>query len=418
MLTRSRLSSCVFLCSPLCFTRCWCLWELYAALRMGRGLNDKSLLIALPAEQRAAYRAQLLKDVHGVTKSILRVDAAAAGAWSDDDRRMIFGAIESHRFDGVAGFDGLNGVVKALMRAWINQTGELLLAEMGAAGQTADVEADAGVASLQHAVALTAHQQGRYARSAPLFRAAHATRLRVLGEAAEDTLESLLRLALSLKKGPEGCAEALAALQTVARLSPVDSQRLRARKMVGEMLVGAGEDEAGVAELRSCLADLEQLLGDRATALAARKPECRQLFHCEQLLGNGLRDMAGGGALAGPVAQDSDAAVRRAALLNEALELQRRAARDWAVLDGFGHDNSLAAQGDLALTLAAVGGAGCAEAVSIIEEVTRLRTREQGAGHVKTKRAAAMLASFQEMAKFLDADKEIKKASASVPVAE
>jgi len=377
---------------------------------MGRGLRDRSLLIALPTEQRLAYRTELLADVHSVMKNLLRVDAANAGAWNAEDKQMIFTAIEAHRFDGVVGFDGLNGVVKSLMRSWITTSGDLLLREMEA-GATPEAGVGVGVASLQHAVAMTAHQQGDYARSTALFRAAHAARTANLGATAEETLETLYRLALSLKKNPDGCTQALEYLQTVARESPVETQRLRARKMVGEMHISAGEGDAAVLELRGCLEGLEALVGDQSAALAARNPDCRQLFHCEQLLGNGLRAIAGGGAETGPIAGGDMG--RRGVLLAEAEELQRKAARNWAALDGACHDNTLTAQCDLALTLATAGGGGCAEAVAIIEEVARVRTREQGAGHVKTKRAAAMLSSFREMAAFLDIDKAVRKSVSS-----
>ena len=74
----------------------------------------------------------------------------------------------------------------------------------------------------------------------------------------------------------------------------------------------------------------------------------RQLFHCEQLLGVGLRKM---GCAA------------------DALPLHRSVARDWAALDGDAHDNALTAQYELAQTLHSLGQAR--EAISIMRSIVR-----------------------------------------------
>ena len=52
--------------APTCVTRCWCLWELYAAISARRSVANGSLQIAMPREQREAFRRKLLEDVHFV----------------------------------------------------------------------------------------------------------------------------------------------------------------------------------------------------------------------------------------------------------------------------------------------------------------------------------------------------------------
>lgn len=375
--------------APRCIKRCWCLWEVYAALRMGKKLADNSLLIALPREQELAFRSRLLEDVYEVQKCILQVDAMNADAWNVEDKNMIFSAIKQHTFDGVEGFDGINAVVKALMRSWVNKTGAKLLEEMEESGTTgSDV---AGMASLQHAIALTAHQQGDYVRSVKLYRNAVKNRTDALGEANELTVDSLHRLALSLRKNPDDREEAKGVLQRVMDLATNNTQRLRARKVLAELMIETDDAAKGVVALRVCVNDFA--LNDRALEISKKNPQCRQLFHCEQLLGNGLRVLASNG--------DCIDAATKESYLHEALKLQRAAAADWSLLDGENHDNALSAKCDLAVTLASAGE--CNDAIHLLEEVTRIRTREQGADHIKTKRASEMLE------KFLEIENEIKK---------
>ena len=372
--------------APRCITRCWCLWEIYAALRMGKSLSDNTLLIALPGEQQLAYRSRLLEDVHEVTKSILKVDAMNADAWNVDDKNMIFTAIKQHTFEGVEGFDGINGVVKSLMRSWVNKTGAKILMELeGKESEEAGGGDVGGMAALQHAIALTAHQQGDYVKSAKLFRDAIKNRTNALGEGAELTVESLHRLALSLRKNVDLREEAKVVLQRVVDLAPVDLQRVRGRKILAELMIETNDAPSGVAALRICLEGFA--LGDREIEIANRNPQCRQLLHCEQLLGNGLREIAN--------KDDIIDATTKEKYLTEALNLQRTAAVDWVRLDGECHDNAMTAKCDLAVTLASVGQ--CEDAIHILEEVTRIRTREQGADHIKTKRASAMLEKFLEI---------------------
>jgi len=365
--------------APRCVTRCWCLWEIYAAIRMGKSVREGTLQIATSREQRRAFSAQLLRDAHGVQKAVLRVDAARAQAWNPTDRAMIFGAIERHVFEGVPGFDGIDAIIKRLLQNWIAQTGRAICAEAAPASA-----ADRALhASLRHAVGLIAHQHADYAGAEQQFRLALAAKEDCLGVADDSTLETIHRLALTLRKTPSAQheAEAGALLRRIGDADGASAERrLRARKVLGEMLIMQGGVEsvlAGVEELRFCL---EQLQGafegeKRAGALAAKDGGLRQLLHCEKLLATGLR-------------------AQGKRMLDEALALHRTVAREWAQLDGESHDNALTAQHELALTLEAAGSG--AEAVELLERLVALRVREDGAGHRKTAAAICDLAAVRE----------------------
>ena len=109
--------------APICISRAWCLWEIYAAIRANRSVAEKTLQIAMPRHQLVAFRRKLLEDVHAVQKSILRIDAANAQVYGAEAKAMIFGAIEQHEFNGVASFDGLNAIVRRLLQGWIAASG-------------------------------------------------------------------------------------------------------------------------------------------------------------------------------------------------------------------------------------------------------------------------------------------------------
>lgn len=403
--------------APLCVTRCWCLWEVYAALRMGKSVRDGSLLVATSAAQRKAFRAQLLADVHGVQKAVVRVSAARAQAWNLEDRAMIFGAIRKHSFDGVTGFDGIDAVIKRLLQGWVAVTGRAICDQevpVGPAGR-------AQHAALRHAVGLIAHQHADYVTAEGQLRLALED-IRMAGAridpprkggasrgddqhggdgappAEEDegthktcpdplallhqAFEIMHRLALTLRKTPTPAHESeasqlLGAIAADCRASA--EQRLRAQKMLGELMIERGDDlsvAAGVAALRECLEMLSAPFSGskRADALLSRDGALRQLLHCEKILGTGLRAQG---------------------LLDEAVELHRRTAQEWADLDGESHDNALSATHELALTLGAAGGGH--EATRLLERVVAARVREDGAGHRKTLAAVRHLEEMREM---------------------
>jgi len=57
----------------------------------------------------AMARGCALEDVHYVQKAMTTVNAETAEAWRDEDKAMIFAAIQDHDFDGVKDhdFDGI-----------------------------------------------------------------------------------------------------------------------------------------------------------------------------------------------------------------------------------------------------------------------------------------------------------------------
>ena len=134
------------------------------------------------------------------------------------------------------------------------------------------------------------------------------------------------------------------------------------------------EFAGAVLLLRSCLEELSlPFIGDqRSVQLAAKNGGLRQVLHCEKLLGTALRALG---------------------QMDEALALHEAVARDWCTLDGEAHDNGLAAKTELAATLQAAGQ--IKEAWKLLECVLRVRIRECGVEHHKTKEVRAILAGME-----------------------
>lgn len=212
---------------------------------MSKSVRDGSLKVATSSAQRSAFRSQLLIDVHGVQKAVVRVDAARAQAWNPADRDMIFGAIRKHSFEGVVGFDGLDAVIKRLLQGWIAVTGRAICDQETPQGQAGLAQH----AALRHAVGLIAHQQTDYETAEQQLRLAlEQIRQAVTntpeegGEGCDGTgdqqFEIMHRLALTLRKTPTAAheAEAISLLNAISGDDRASSkQRLRARKILGEV---------------------------------------------------------------------------------------------------------------------------------------------------------------------------------------
>mmetsp|Transcript_140953 Transcript_140953/g.270494 ORF Transcript_140953/g.270494 Transcript_140953/m.270494 type:complete len:689 (+) Transcript_140953:55-2121(+) len=352
--------------APRCVTRCWCLWEIYAAVRMGKTQNEGKLHIIMPQSERQSFSKQLLVDVHGVQKAVLRVDASQAEAWNPADKAMIFEAIRSHTFNGVASFDGLNAIIKHLLQSWISRCGSAICDD-----ESIDkVEA----ASLRHAVALIRHQRTEYTLAEEQFRLALAAREMHLGKNADDTLETLYRLACTLRKDSTKLEDAKQLLQRVSSTeSASEETRRRSQKILAEMVMESGDVAQAASLLRELVAFYSSKFPgeQRSIQLAAKNGELRQLFHCEKLLGTALRELG---------------------QVDEAVALHEAMVRDWSVLDGESHDNALAGRSELAKTLSAKGRN--AEARQMMEGVVQARVREDGEEHKKTKAARKLLESL------------------------
>ena len=196
-------------------------------------------------------------------------------------------------------------------------------------------------------------------------------RSEVLGESDSATLESMHRLANTLIKDPGGQTEAMVLFRRIhATESASETTRLRAQKMTAQILMDSGDSAGAEVELRACFAQLAlPFAGERrAVELAAGNGGLRQLFHCEKLLGTALRTLG---------------------RVDEAITLHKAVARDWPVLDGEHHDNSLSAQTELALTLRAAGRNE--EAEVMLSHVLQSRVREDGEQHLKTQRVRSLI---------------------------
>ena len=107
----------LFVCAPWAhpqaLTRCWCLYEILETMRRGATFS-----VCLPAEERESFAEALLVDYESVEQQVLIVDVRGAKAFSEAERDMIFGWIES-----AGGFAIMNSTVKTALRKWILNAG-------------------------------------------------------------------------------------------------------------------------------------------------------------------------------------------------------------------------------------------------------------------------------------------------------
>ena len=215
-----------------------------------------TIIFALATDQRDELRLQLLRDAHTVQKRLLRVKSETADASVAADRVMIFDAIRHTQFPSGRGFLGIDAVIKSKLRGWIFRIGNSIVDELdppraaspsravrtarvARAEQALAADGTLQLAALQHSMAQVAHNLGKYARAALLFRAALATRERDQGAAAKPTLETAYRLANTLSKPVlDGGAEAEELYGRIIRSTEGDAARfnetLRARKMLAK----------------------------------------------------------------------------------------------------------------------------------------------------------------------------------------
>eukprot|EP01049_Picozoa_sp_SAG25_P007820 SAG25_NODE_661_length_6096_cov_3.735201_1_plen_348_part_00 len=94
---------------PVPLTRAWCLWELYSTDKVGADFR-----VCLGPDERRAFEAALVQDSGAIFKAFAHINVENAQAGSAEDQAMILGAVERS-----VGFDGLNGLACARMRAWV-----------------------------------------------------------------------------------------------------------------------------------------------------------------------------------------------------------------------------------------------------------------------------------------------------------
>lgn len=107
----------LFVCAPWAhpqaLTRCWCLYEIMETMRRGASFS-----VCLPPEERESFAEAMLVDYESVERQVLIVDVRLASAFSEAERDMIFGWIES-----AGGCAIMNSTVKTALRKWILNAG-------------------------------------------------------------------------------------------------------------------------------------------------------------------------------------------------------------------------------------------------------------------------------------------------------
>eukprot|EP01047_Picozoa_sp_COSAG01_P003468 COSAG01_NODE_103_length_26263_cov_31.957728_12_plen_744_part_00 len=94
---------------PVPLTRAWCLWELFSTDKVGADFR-----VCLGPDERRAFEAALVEDPDVIFEAFAHINVKNAQAGSAEDQAMILGAVERS-----VGFDGLNGLAFARMRAWV-----------------------------------------------------------------------------------------------------------------------------------------------------------------------------------------------------------------------------------------------------------------------------------------------------------
>ena len=353
-------------------------------MHSGRNVEDGTLSILMPNDQCVAYRKQLLeKDVHNVANIITNMDVRKAECKTQESQEMIFNAIRGHEFAGYGdGFDAdaLNAAIKKLLYQWVVYSGKKISEEMPSAknGTTEKERIDMG--RLCHSLAVISHQRTNYDDAEQQFRMAIDIREKALGANHDDTLESIHRLGATIIKHLDSRKqdEGIALFRKVCETEGVsERKRLRAEKMIARAMLNKGSAEDivnAVAILEACLLPLSATIlsqGSRQEQVQAKNGALRSLFHCEKLLGTGLRMLG---------------------QYNRALKLHQAMTLDWGKLDGTFNDNYLGAMCELARTLHAMGRTS--EAKRKMKSVVKTRIREDGREHRKTKFAMEFLASL------------------------
>ena len=136
--------------NPVPLTRAWCLWEILSSVK--HEAAGCKLTICLSEHERESFVDTLANDYDKIMNLFCKIDAHKAEAWSEDDKEMIFAAIEAG-----PGFARVNEAVLGKMRTWLAATGAA-----AAEAKKAKEGATAGVAKLLNHVALLLKSQVRY----------------------------------------------------------------------------------------------------------------------------------------------------------------------------------------------------------------------------------------------------------------
>eukprot|EP01047_Picozoa_sp_COSAG01_P038832 COSAG01_NODE_3171_length_6469_cov_9.978022_4_plen_817_part_00 len=253
---------------PVPLTRAWCLWELYSTDKVGADFR-----VCLGPDERRAFEAALVEDPGVIFEAFAHINVKNAQAGSAEDQAMILRAVERS-----VGFDGLNGLAFARMRAWVVGVARGRLQRKGTGigdrNQIGELFRTFGM----HAEALEVHE-GTLARpDAEADDTAVAATLhnmavvrRALGE-RQAALELYERALAIFEKayGPNHTSVA-ATLHNMAVVRNVLGERQAALELYARALAiqekAYGPNHTSVAETLNSMAIVRNALGERQAAL-------------------------------------------------------------------------------------------------------------------------------------------------------
>jgi tetratricopeptide (TPR) repeat protein len=263
--------------NPICLTRAWCLYELYAC-RSCHG----SFAVAFPPSERAQFLSKIAESGDAYFHMLSNVNTAQSKCSRESDKQRIFAAVRA--LEG--GFAGLDRGVLNTMVEWL----QLQLEERALQATCDGLELDACKA--QHALAVLFEKQTQFERAHALFERCFATRLVALGASHPDTLISMDALAdshanrLDCERAmqlAEGCLatstqvlgdmhpHTLQSMCTVARICFKQKQLQRARAMheqcAAKRRTAFGENHPKTIVSMANLAIVCQETGDLSCAL-------------------------------------------------------------------------------------------------------------------------------------------------------
>eukprot|EP00605_Chrysophyceae_sp_TOSAG23-4_P001667 GSChrysophyteH1.ASY1.ANO1.1829.1 assembled CDS len=95
--------------NPIPFTRAWCLWEIYCAVKTGSKFE-----VAITPDQYTAFVEGITNKTGAFYQMLADINVEKSEAWSATDKERIFDAVKSS-----VGFAELNAMVIGKMREWV-----------------------------------------------------------------------------------------------------------------------------------------------------------------------------------------------------------------------------------------------------------------------------------------------------------
>ena len=95
--------------NPIPFTRAWCLWEIYCAVKTGSKFE-----VAITPDQHTAFVKGITSNSGEFYQMLADINVEKSEAWSATDKERIFDAVKSS-----VGFAELNAMVIGKMREWV-----------------------------------------------------------------------------------------------------------------------------------------------------------------------------------------------------------------------------------------------------------------------------------------------------------